>query len=91
MLVPLPEQIGTEGAKWGTLPRRPKFEAASPCAANDAALVRAARVLRDRGAEILMTDCMGFVERHRDVASEASGLPVVLSNTVVAELIAEIL
>jgi len=90
MLVPLPEQIESESAKWGALGIPPVCAAASPYTASDAELVRAAVVLRDRGAELLVTDCMGFTERHRRVASEASGLPVILSNAVIAKLVAEI-
>ena len=34
-------------------------------------------------------DCMGFVERHRREAREA-GLPVILSNSLIAKLVSEI-
>ena len=90
MLVPLPEQIESESAKWGALGIPPVCAAAPPYTAGDAELARAAVMLRARGAELLMTDCMGFTERHRRVASEASGLPVILSNAVIAKLVAEI-
>jgi len=33
---------------------------------------------------------MGFTEHHRRVASQASGLPVILANAVIAKLVAEI-
>ncbi|MFC0407464.1 AroM family protein [Roseomonas elaeocarpi] len=90
ILVPLAEQIASEGEKWRALERRPIFAAASPYDGDEAPLVAAARSLRDRGAELLMTDCMGFCERHREVAREASGLPVVIANAVIAKLVAEI-
>jgi protein AroM len=90
LLVPLPEQIATEGTKWGRIGRPPICAAVSPYTAGDEMLVRAATTLRDAGAELLMTDCMGFTEHHRRVASQASGLPVILANAVIAKLLAEI-
>lgn len=90
ILVPLAEQIASEGGKWGMLDRPPLFAAASPYEADDATLATAAIDLRDRGAELLITDCMGFCERHRAVARDASGLPVVIANAVIAKLVAEI-
>lgn len=90
ILVPLAEQITSESNKWASLEHPPIFAAASPYDGDDTALAGAARALRDRGAELLMTDCMGFCERHREVARNASGLPVVIANAVIAKLVAEI-
>ena len=90
ILVPLAEQIASEGAKWTTLEQPPLYAAASPYAEEDAPLYAAAVTLREQGAELLMTDCMGFCERHRQVAAVASGLPVVIANSVIAKLVAEI-
>ena len=41
------------------------------------------------GAEVLLMDCMGFVERHRSAASVA-GVPVILSNSLMAKIVSEI-
>jgi protein AroM len=51
---------------------------------------KAARTLRERGAEMLVMDCMGFVEEHRAAARRASGLPTLLSNALIAKLVAEL-
>lgn len=91
IVVPLAGQIESEFHKWGALQRPPICAAASPYAMGaqgDEALASAARTLREQGAEMLVLDCMGFVERHRDIAQTASGLPVVLSNTLIASLTA---
>ncbi|WP_368737314.1 AroM family protein [Acinetobacter baumannii] len=37
-----------------------------------------------------MMDCMGFVEGHRRMATAASGLPVILSNALIAKVVSEI-
>ena len=50
----------------------------------------AALKLRDRGAELLVMDCIGFTwEMKRRVLKE-TGLPVVLPRTVAARTLAEL-
>ena len=90
ILVPLQEQIATEGGKWAGFSHPPLYAAVTPYGPDDEALKSAARDLADRGAELLMTDCMGFVEHHRQAAAEASGLPVILACALVAKLAAEV-
>lgn len=90
LLVPLAEQIQSEGGKFAGFSKPPIAAAASPYDEGTGALEQAAAELKDRGAEILMTDCMGFVEHHREAARAASGLPVILSSALVAKLVSEI-
>ncbi|MCR8546918.1 AroM family protein [Salipiger sp. P9] len=90
LLVPLPEQIDSEGGKFAAFDTPPIAAAVSPYEPANDALAETARALAEAGAEILMTDCMGFVEHHRDTARAASGLPVVLSSALIAKLVAEI-
>lgn len=90
IVVPLAAQIESEAGKWTGLERPPLYGAASPYAPDPEPVAAAARELRDRGAQILLMDCMGFVESHRDLAATASGLPVILSNSLMAKLVSEI-
>ncbi|CAM5221039.1 hypothetical protein ARD30_16645 [Bosea thiooxidans] len=89
IVVPLAEQISSEAGKWGPLRRPPIYAAASPYGGEGASVAEAARELAGRGAEILLMDCMGFVEWHRREAA-AAGLPVILSNSLIAKLVSEI-
>ena len=89
IIVPLVEQIASEAGKWAPLGRAPLYAAASPYGGGGDSVADAARDLAGRGAEILLMDCMGFVERHRREAAEA-GLPVILSNSLIAKLVSEI-
>jgi protein AroM len=91
ILVPLPEQVQSEAGKFSALVKMPICAAASPYEAGMEHVQKAAISLRDRGAEVLLMDCMGFVEAHRNAAREASGLPVLLSNALMAKLTAELL
>ncbi len=90
MFVPLAEQIAAEQEKWKAFSRPPLCAAVSPYLPHDDALKAAAVDLAKRGAQILMTDCMGFVEHHRESAASSSGLPVVLSSALIAKLVAEV-
>jgi protein AroM len=89
IIVPLVEQIASEAGKWAPLGRAPLYASASPYGGGGTSVADAARDLAGRGAEILLMDCMGFVERHRREAAEA-GLPVILSNSLIAKLVSEI-
>lgn len=90
IVVPILEQIASEAGKWRPLGQEPLYAAASPYAAPGPELGEAARDLATRGAQILLLDCMGFVEAHRRHATEATGLPVILSNSLIAKLVSEI-
>ena len=89
IVVPLPEQISSEAGKWAPLGRAPIYAAASPYGSGGISVAEAVRDLAGRGAQVLLMDCMGFVERHRREAGEA-GLPVILSNSLIAKLVSEI-
>lgn len=89
IIVPLAEQIDSEAGKWKPLASPPIYAAASPYQGDLAAVTKAAEDLRRRGAEVLLMDCMGFVENHRRAAA-AAGLPVILSNSLVSKLASEL-
>ncbi|HZU88075.1 MAG TPA: AroM family protein [Stellaceae bacterium] len=90
VIVPLAAQIDSESGKWRALRQPPLFASASPYDEDPAAVTEAARALAARGAAALLLDCIGFTERHREAAG-ASGLPVLLSNAIVAKTVGELL
>jgi protein AroM len=90
VVVPSAQQIEAESFKWSGLAERPAF-AAAPAYTDDLQPMREAAVaLRDAGAKAIVLDCIGFTERHRLVAAGASGLPVLLSNAIVARMAGEL-
>lgn len=90
VICPLPEQEQPSYEKFAHLEREVKVASATPYRAGSAEIESAARALAEDGAEILVLDCMGYTQAHREAAAKASGLPVVLSRSVVARLAAEI-
>src|SRR6516225_6481100 len=89
IIVPVASQISSEAGKWGALERAPIFAAASPYAAASDTVAAAGVSLVNRGAEALLLDCIGFVEAHRQKLAQASGLPVILSNALMAKIVGE--
>jgi protein AroM len=90
IIVPLAEQIESESGKWAPLERPPVYAAASPYGGPGSTPAEAGRDLARRGAQILLLDCMGFVESHRRQVAQAAGLPVILSNSLIAKLVSEV-
>jgi len=91
VIVPLPSQMDSESGKWAVLPRMPIFAAASPYDDPLETLGSAGLSLKQRGAQALLLDCIGFTEDHRRALAKETGLPVILSNAIMARLVAELL
>jgi protein AroM len=89
ILVPITGQIESESGKWHGLARPPLFAAASPYDAATERVAAAGAALKEQGAEAILLDCIGFTERHR-AALKGLGLPVILSNAVVAKAVGEL-
>ena len=47
--------------------------------------------LVERGADVLILDCLGFHQHHRDLLQKALDVPVLLSNVLMARLASELL
>ncbi len=90
VVVPEAAQIEGESGKWSGLAVRPAFAAASPYADDLEPLRKAAVALQRAGAGAIVLDCIGYTERHRVAAAGASGVPVLLSNTIVARVAGEL-
>jgi protein AroM len=54
-------------------------------------LIAAGRELIEQGADVLMLDCLGYHQHHRDILQKALDVPVLLSNVLVSRLAAELL
>jgi protein AroM len=90
VICPLAEQEQQSYEKFAHLEQKVKVAWATPYQPGVAAIEDAARSLADDGAEILVLDCMGYTQAHREAAAAAANRPVVLSRSVVARLTAEL-
>ncbi|TPX17493.1 uncharacterized protein E0L32_003136 [Thyridium curvatum] len=91
VLVPLGSQVASEVEKWKGLQRAPVFAVASPYTAAEGEVAAAARTLVESGAEVILTDCMGYTAWHREVCRRETEVPVVLSNQFLADILKNML
>ena len=86
VVMPLSLPVDGERRKWSPLQIPPSFAVASPYEDGDDQVSAAARDLVRAGANLLVMDCFGFTDRHRNAASQAAGVPVLLSSELVARV-----
>lgn len=82
LIIPLEEQRNSLVEKWNPSEIKIVVEAASPYQESD--IEGAAKALKEQGAELIVLDCMGYNEMHKERAIEASGLPVILPRSILA-------
>lgn len=91
VIVPIQELLDNQTNKWKVLQKMPLFALANPFWDSETKLIAAGRELLDQGADVLMLDCLGFHQRHRDLLQKALDVPVLLSNVLVTRLASELL
>lgn len=91
VIVPIPEMMAQQQEKWRQLENEPFYTLAHPLYASEAELIAAGNALIEQGADVLMLDCLGFHQWHRDLLQKALDVPVLLSNILVARLASELL
>ncbi|WP_163326481.1 AroM family protein [Klebsiella aerogenes] len=89
VIVPVEEVLPMQRQKWLTLENTPYYALANPMGDSD--LLDAGRGLVEQGADVLVLDCLGYHQHHRDVLQKALDVPVLLSNVLVSRLAAELL
>lgn len=90
VIVPLEEQKESLKPKFAPHGLDPIFAVASPYHNDEENFRRAASELKHK-ADIILLDCMGYTEASRELVARASGLPVVLSNAIMAKLVSEMI
>lgn len=91
VIVPIPELMNAQRRKWQALQNTPHYALANPVHGTNDELIAAGQQLIGLGADVLMLDCLGFHQRHRDLLQKELDVPVLLSNVLVARLAAELL
>lgn len=91
VIVPIEGMLEFQAKKWQVLEKKPLYALANPVWDSEETLIGAGRELLDRGADVLMLDCLGFHQQHRDLLQKTLDVPVLLSNVLVARLASELL
>ncbi|MCS2157834.1 AroM family protein [Scandinavium sp. H11S7] len=91
VIVPIPELMKNQRIKWQTLQNEPRYALANPIHGTEDELIAAGKQLLSEGVDVLMLDCLGFNQKHRDLLQKALDVPVLLSNVLVARLVSELL
>jgi len=91
IIVPMPELMRLQEKKWAVLEQPPVYALANPFYDTEAEWLRAAEKLVEQGADVLLLDCLGFHQRHRDLLQKSLDVPVLLTNVLVARLASELL
>ncbi|ENF4447022.1 AroM family protein [Salmonella enterica subsp. enterica] len=91
VIVPVAELLAAQEKKWQVLQMPPVYSLANPVHGSEQQLIDAGQALVDQGADVIMLDCLGFHQRHRDILQQALDVPVLLSNVLIARLASELL
>ncbi|EGL6965944.1 AroM family protein [Salmonella enterica] len=91
VIVPVAELLAAQEKKWQVLQMPPVYSLANPVHGSEQQLIDAGQALLDQGADVIMLDCLGFHQRHRDILQQALDVPVLLSNVLIAQLASELL
>jgi len=90
VIVPLPDQTESLQPKYEPYGLNPLFAVACPYHNDEGSFIAAAEELKDK-ADIILLDCMGYTEAAQALVSKITGLPVVLSNSLMAKLVSEMI
>lgn len=91
IIKPSAGQIDYERARYTAWGHDVVVTSASPFAGGADDFRRAARELRDAGAELIWMTCVGFEDEYRTVVAEETGVPVLLARPLLGRLLAEVL
>ncbi|WP_411905079.1 AroM family protein, partial [Salmonella enterica] len=88
---PVDELLAAQGKKWQVLKMPPVYSLANPVDGSEQQLIDAGQALLEQGADVIMLDCLGFHQRHRDILQQSLDVPVLLSTVMISRLAAELL
>jgi protein AroM len=90
-VVPHESQIAAMEKKWGKTGLKVVCTAASPYSGKPADYERAGRELAEKGADLIVLDCIGFTQAMKKIFRAASGRPVILPRTLLGRIAGEML
>lgn len=91
VLVPLAEQLDFLSEKWEKVGLSPVFAVASPYQSYKDSLQKAAKGLKRQNVDLILLDCMGYIEECKQIVKQSTGIPTLLSNALMAKIVSEII
>jgi protein AroM len=89
---PLKKQQNLLDEKWSELIVAPLYITASPYNFNEKDFQAAAQALKEQNVDLILLDCMGYVEEMKQIVSKEVGdIPVMLSNALIVKIISELI
>lgn len=73
--MPVEEIMPMQRQKWLSLEKSPYYALANPFTGSDSELLTAGKTLLEQGADVLVLDCLGYYQHHRDVLQKALDVP----------------
>lgn len=67
VIVPVEELLEAQAQKWQILQKPPLFSLGDPVHDSEQKIIEAGKELLANGADVIMLDCLGFNQRHRDL------------------------
>ncbi len=67
VIVPVEELLTVQAQKWQILQKPPVFSLGNPIHDSEQKIIDAGKELLAKGADVIMLDCLGFNQRHRDL------------------------
>ena len=91
IMISADDPLHQQANKWRNLSKPACFAVASPDYHDNDKLLDAGLLLQEQGADVVVLDSPGYHQRHRDLLQKLLGIPVLLSNVLLAKLAAELL
>ncbi|WP_020007713.1 AroM family protein [Salinicoccus albus] len=90
LMIPQESQKKMMTKKWSKYEIFPLIASASPYS-NIEEIIMAAKYLENEDSDFILMDCMGYTEEMRKSVFDEVNIPIILSNTLMAKILSEIL
>ncbi|PGS51923.1 AroM family protein [Bacillus sp. AFS041924] len=90
VIIPLAEQVDSIINKFSQFGMSPTIQVASPYKNDLKNFEKAGKALKEK-VDIILLDCMAYSEQSRELVSKITGLPVIVSNVIMAKLVSEMI
>lgn len=92
VLIPTPEQTQVIESKWNREGISLKIEVLSPYQDTKTEIIQeVATKFKDASVDLIVLDCMGYTKRIGDLIHTMTGIPVIVSKTLVARIVRELI